>query len=157
MYTNILVPYDKSEHAHSALATAIEMASKEEKASVTVLYVTGFMNFDDPNIDVVARMAGIPTVTKEDVAAARENFLKACEQEVREDIESLDLDIPDNVAFDIKLESGQAAGAICTYATKWDIDCIVMGRRGLGAVRAAIGSVSFAVLRDLDLPVFIVK
>ena len=36
-------------------------------------------------------------------------------------------------------------------------DCIVMGRRGLGAIRGAIGSVSYSVLRSVDLPVLIVK
>ena len=32
-----------------------------------------------------------------------------------------------------------------------------MGRRGLGVIRAALGSVSSAVLRGIDLPVLVVK
>ena len=34
---------------------------------------------------------------------------------------------------------------------------VVMGRRGLGALRGRIGSVSFGVLRSVDVPVLTVK
>ena len=38
-----------------------------------------------------------------------------------------------------------------------DVDLVVMGCRGLDAVRGMIGSVSAAVLRSVDCPVLVVK
>lgn len=43
------------------------------------------------------------------------------------------------------------------YAEEHDCDLIVMGRRGLGAIRGMLGSVSFGVLRATDVPVLTVK
>ena len=39
----------------------------------------------------------------------------------------------------------------------YNCDIIVMGSRGLGAIRGMLGSVSFGVLRNAELPVLIVK
>ena len=38
-----------------------------------------------------------------------------------------------------------------------EIKCIIMGRRGLGAIRGALGSVSFSVLHNVDLPIMLVR
>ena len=46
---------------------------------------------------------------------------------------------------------------IIDYADEHDCDIIVMGRRGLGAVRGLLGSVSYGVLRSIDIPVMTVK
>jgi nucleotide-binding universal stress UspA family protein len=46
---------------------------------------------------------------------------------------------------------------ILAYADSNECDVIVMGCRGLGALRGMIGSVSFAVLRSATVPVLIVK
>ena len=46
---------------------------------------------------------------------------------------------------------------IVDYVTSRDIDLVVMGRRGLGALRGMLGSVSFGVLRSVDVPVLTVK
>ena len=46
MYTNILVPFDGSDCARRALATAIEMGTCAEPVDITVLQVTGMTDFD---------------------------------------------------------------------------------------------------------------
>ena len=38
-----------------------------------------------------------------------------------------------------------------------EADLIVMGSRGLGAIRGVIGSVSYAVLRESTIPILVIK
>ena len=59
MYTNIVVPFDKSEHAERALKAAVELGRGDGPAKVTVLNVTDMMDFDDATFEVAARMAGV--------------------------------------------------------------------------------------------------
>ena len=53
--------------------------------------------------------------------------------------------------------SASAVEGIADYVTNNDIDLVVMGRRGLGRLSGMIGSVSFGVLRSVDVPVMTVK
>ena len=46
---------------------------------------------------------------------------------------------------------------ITAYADEGGYDCIVMGHRGLGAVRGMLGSVCYSVLHKTNVPVLIVK
>lgn len=56
------------------------------------------------------------------------------------------------------LLEGDAADRILEIARSRDVDLIVIGSRGLGAVASAIvGSVSKRVLRDADRPVLVVN
>ncbi len=65
--------------------------------------------------------------------------------------------LPENVDLKIVVKRGNPRDVICQYAADNDIDCIVMGRRGGGSIRATLGSVSTGVLRGTDLPVLVVK
>lgn len=59
---------------------------------------------------------------------------------------------------DYDLLEGDAAEEILRLARARDVDLIVMGSRGLGAMRSAIlGSVSKHVLREADRPVVVVN
>ena len=49
------------------------------------------------------------------------------------------------------------AAVLADYAKHHDVDLIVMGRRGLGAIRGMLGSVSYSLLRETDIPVLTVK
>jgi nucleotide-binding universal stress UspA family protein len=46
---------------------------------------------------------------------------------------------------------------ILDYAEANDVDLIVMGNRGMGKLRGALGSVSYGVLHRSDVPVLIMK
>jgi nucleotide-binding universal stress UspA family protein len=52
---------------------------------------------------------------------------------------------------------GHPQEVIADYAKDNGFDCIVMGRRGLGGIRGALGSVSYAILHTVELPVLVVK
>ena len=64
--------------------------------------------------------------------------------------------LPDGVNFVTELLEGPAADAIVNVAAAREADAIVVGSRGLGRVRAVLGSVSHDVLHIADRPVVVV-
>lgn len=157
MYKNILVPFDGSEPSQHALDAAITMSESKETVDITVLEVAEPMDFDDSAFEVAARMAGLPKVDRSLLDTTRDNYNNEMRKHVEEKIQDYFKNVPQNVSIHIVVENGHPQEVICDYAESNDIDCVVMGRRGLGAIRAALGSVSFAVLRGVDLPVLVVK
>lgn len=157
MYNKILVPFDNSEHAQHALLAAVELAQSRDHAQVTVLNVTDLLEFDDATFEVAARMAGVPRISEESARAARENYYAEHEKAIREDIEQFMQEMLSDIKLDIRIESGRPQEIISEIAKNDGYDCIVMGSRGLGALRGALGSVSYAVLRAVEIPVVIVK
>ncbi len=157
MYKKILVPYDNSEHAQHALLAALDLASCVENANVTVLNVTDLLEFDDATFEVAARMAGVPRISEDSARAARDNYYAEHEKAVRSNIDEVISEIPEGVELGVKIGSGRPQEVISAEANEGGYDCVVMGRRGLGALRGALGSVSYAVLRAVELPVVIVK
>lgn len=156
-YKNLVVPYDKSEHAKHALAAAIEVVDRTVPATITVLNVTDLMDFDDATFEVAARMAGVPPISDEAARVAREQYFAEHKEKVAEELAEFKDQFPENVTSVIEIVGGHPQEAIRDFVAGKDYDCIVMGRRGLGAIRGALGSVSYAVLRTVDLPVLIVK
>lgn len=64
--------------------------------------------------------------------------------------------LPKSVDYSTELIEGPAADAIVDVAEARDADTIVVGSRGLGRVRALLGSVSHDVLKQADRPVVVV-
>lgn len=157
MYKNILVPFDGSDPSQHALLAALNMSESDIPVDVTVLKVAEPMNFDDSTFEIAARMAGVPKMDVSVLNATRDNFNNEHRKRVQNQIEQFFEQVPANIDIQIVVENGRPQEVICEYAMEHGIDCIVMGRRGLGAIRAALGSVSFAVLRGVDLPVLVVK
>lgn len=157
MYDQILVPYDGSDSANRALATAIEMSTGDVPVSITVLQVTGMSDFDYSSFEVAARMAGLNAPDEKQIDALRENYASIHREQMREQVAEYFDSMPENIDLKIVVKRGNPRDVICDYANENDIDCIVMGRRGVSGIRAALGSVSTAVLRGTDLPVLVVK
>lgn len=157
MYKNILVPFDGSEPAQRALQAALEMGESNIPVDVTVIKVAPPMNFDDSTFEIAARMAGVPEIEPEVIQATRDNYNSEQRKSIQEQIQNFFASVPANIDIQIVVENGRPYEVICEYAKDNGIDCIVMGRRGLGAIRSALGSVSAAVLRGSDLPVLVVK
>ncbi|MFR1640667.1 MAG: universal stress protein [Eggerthellaceae bacterium] len=61
-----------------------------------------------------------------------------------------------SVAVEAVVAASPAVG-IADYADEHECDLIVMGRRGLGALRGMLGSVSYGVLHAANVPVLTVK
>ena len=157
MYTNILVPYDGSEPAQHALHAAAALAREERDAVVTVLTVTDLPDYNDATFEVAARMAGVTDFDVETARKNQESYVAEQKAELDREIESALGPAPEDLTVNIEVLGGHAQEVIAEYAKRHDCDCIVMGRRGLGAIRGALGSVSYAVLRSTELPVLIVR
>lgn len=150
MYANFLVPFDGSCSSFRAVEAAIEMGCSGSNIDITVLQVRRMTDPECSTFDVASKLASWAFTAGGGQGTIKDEKARAYVQEYFDGL-------PDNVDFKIEIRRGSPADVICQYAHDNDIDCIVMGRRGLGGIRAVLGSVSTAVLRDSDLPVLVVK
>ena len=157
MFTNILVPFDGSESASRALAMAIEIATGLEPVDVTVLQVASMSEFDYSSFEVAMRMAGLDPTDETQLKEVRDNYMSVHDEKAQERIENYFNNLPENINLKIVVKHGSPRDIIVDYAKDNDIDCIIMGRRGVTGIRATLGSVSTYVLRNTDLPVLVVK
>ena len=130
----VLVAYDGSNAARKAVDKAYAIAEEEPEASFVFVHV----------MKLYAMGTGAETVLIED---ANETFA-----------ELKGLVAPLGERAEAKMLRGSSpADLILRCAADEGCDLIVMGRRGLGAIRGMLGSVSFGVLRATDVPVLTVK
>jgi nucleotide-binding universal stress UspA family protein len=61
-----------------------------------------------------------------------------------------------DVDYELELVAGRPAHAIAEAAREHDADEIVIGSRGFGTLRAALGSVSHELLHAADRPVMVI-
>ncbi len=156
MFKNVLVPYDESEHALSALHTALDMVGDNRDAHVHVMMAIpvgslpaplfGGGSLDDPF------SVTMPVDYDETMGA----ILHRARSEMEEMVERTRDGAVCDIVVDAVLATSPVEG-IAEYVENNAIDLVVMGRRGLGALRGMLGSVSFGVLRSVDVPVLTVK
>lgn len=78
-------------------------------------------------------------------------------QEIEEVVEPLYDGLPaERVHIEAITHSSPVHGLV-EYAYDHSCDLIVMGRRGLSALRGMLGSVSYGILHNTDIPVLTVK
>ena len=138
----ILVPVDGSEPALDAVRHALQLKREGLNASFVLVSVQEPTYLYEmvlaPDADVLERVSGL--VGSRALEGAEALFKAAGEPYERE------------------IASGFAANALIEVAERYGCDAIVMGARGLGALRSALlGSVSQAVLQAAKVPVTIVK
>ena len=154
-FANILVPFDGSDAARRALDAAVAVA--DNGATITILQAASQPAVADPTTVVAERMAGVVRSEKEvkqEVAQYWETIDESLKRVAAEATEKSDKAI--EIRGMVK-EGGHPALIITEYAKCNGVDIIVMGRRGLGSVRAAFGSVSQRVAHETDLPLLLVK
>ncbi|QMU56822.1 MAG: universal stress protein [Boseongicola sp.] len=134
MFRTILVSYDGSDHSKNALATAANVARKYG----AVLHLS-----HTPQVDTPMVVVG-PFVSHVEVPPTPEQIAEAGQKVTQEAEDNLKSSGGSFAAIHI----GDTSPAVDTLAVADEIeaDLIVMGRRGIGSVRAlAFGSVSQAV------------
>jgi len=154
MYKSILVPFDNSDQAKNALKEAIMLAEAGD-GGVTVITVTDVPEFmSDPGFVVAARMAGVRQMDREEMLnVQREYYAKA-----KEDLIANTADIVGDFAnITYHATAGKPHDAIVEFVDTEKYDLVIMGCRGLGGLRGALGSVSYAVVHSVYLPIMLVK
>ncbi|HUS89179.1 MAG TPA: universal stress protein [Desulfosporosinus sp.] len=142
MFKKILVPTDASEYSRRALKTAIELA-RSVQAEVVLLHVS----YTPQAYWGYTISYGI-TVTQEQLDQNGELALAAT-------LTGID---SEQVVIHKKVESGHPVTIILEQIKKENIDLVIMGSHGYGAIAGSVlGSVSQRVLQRASCPVLIIK
>lgn len=142
MFKKILVPTDASEHSRRALKKAIEMA-RTIHADILLLHVS----YTPQAYWGYAISYGI-TVTDEQLEQTGELALEAT-------LTGIDTS---QVVLNKKVEFGHPVTVILEQIKKEDIDLVIMGSHGYGAIAGSVlGSVSQRVLQRASCPILIIK
>lgn len=156
-FKSILVPFDGSDHAKEALAAAESLAAGQEGASITVLNVIAASDVN-PQFGKQNPFWGTSTdlMDYDDYKAYMDKVLSGARAALEESVAEVAARMGDGLKVDV-ITFPSTAQAITNYASEHSFDLIVMGRRGLGALRGMLGSVSFGVLSGSDVPVLTIK
>lgn len=128
-----LVGYDGSELARAALTYAARRARPDELLLIAYA-VTGPADLlDTPWYDQEF----------EDVRAHATTVLE-------------EVELPAGVECDARMIEGPPAVALAALARERDAGCIVVGSHAFGRLRAALGSLSHALLQEADRPVIVI-
>lgn len=142
MFKKILVSFDGSDHAESALRVAADLAEKYQ-GSLEIVHVP---ELQTTAIAVGASAVVIP-VNEEKVRQAAEDVLARAADIARQS----------GHAATTEVLQGSPAEAILHHATDTGADLIVAGRRGLGTLRGLLmGSVSQKLTAHATCPVLTV-
>lgn len=139
MHDNILIPTDGSEQAEDAVEYGLDLA-EEFGAKVHALYV----------IETEATYILTVGLGEEDMAEYREYG----EETVSDVVDRATDRGLDGTGV---IRTGSIAEEIVEYADENEIDSIVMGGQGRGAIDKYIGSTAEKVVRMSDLPVTILS
>lgn len=138
----ILVPVDGSEQALDAVRHALRLRREGLNAAFVLATVQEPTYLYEmvlaPDADVLERVSG--AVGSRALAGAEALFDAA------------------GVTYEREIGSGEPAPALIEMAERHGCDAIILGARGLGALRSALmGSVSQGILHASRLPVTVVK
>ncbi|MEQ3362937.1 universal stress protein [Raoultibacter massiliensis] len=156
LYKTIVVPYDNSESAHAALLEAMKIASIDFDSNVRILHI---VDTEQRVIDKLEEKSGMPDAPKPSSEALRALFdevIREADAELHDRIDPVIAAGGNRVSIDI-VEETLPGDQIVAYAKEHGADLVIMGSRGLGALRGILGSVSNHVLRTAPMPVMIVK
>lgn len=134
--SQVVVGYDGSDRARKALEAVRRIAAPGAK--VKVIYANRVL----PELTYYEFF--------QDVLAELERGAQETAESARNAFEEADLEVS------YEARRGRPGEVLAEVAREHDADLIVMGSRGLGRVRAAVGSAVLDVLHDAPCPVLVV-
>lgn len=155
-YKSIVVPYDGSDHAQAALKAASGIALGHD-TKVHVVNVVPINIFPEVAATDPAAVVSPSYVTQKTYSELFDDTLLEIHEEMMGTIGDAFAELNDDqVTYEVIAHPSAVEGVI-DYASDHECDLIVMGRRGLGALRGLLGSVSYGVIRATQIPVLTVK
>lgn len=156
-FKNVVVAYDGSEQALAAVKKAGEVVADTADAKVHVVFVTTHPNAQLPaNFNTASFDPQQYLLSVEDIMDLYNKTIEEETEKVKEGLEGALDYLGDRASIEV-VPGYTPAADILSYAEKVAADLIVMGSRGLGAIRGVLGSVSYAVLRESPIPVLVIK
>lgn len=156
-FKNILVPYDNSDHANHALEIACDMLRSNDDAHLSVVNVVMAPSLLSTNpTHVASSNVPIALMDMDDYSAVLSQALSEEQEKLASKVTNAVEEFGDRITVDA-IANLYTVDAINEYVDEKNIDIIVMGCRGLGALRGMLGSVSYGVLRSANVPVLVVK
>lgn len=144
-YKSILVAFDGSDQSINAVELAGDMLSHNLADEVTILAI----------VDPVDGLAASAEMGGWGAGAFSTEAIEKSLAELRAKAQKKSADFCSEAK--ILLKVGKPQKLVTDVAKAEKCDLIIMGSRGLGSIRGSLGSVSHAVLRDAEVPVFIIK
>ena len=158
MIHHVLVPTDGSEYAERAVRFSAQVADRRQQAEVSVIYVHLRMQTASQG-GASVQVPGQPLQEESPLHVETDELVHAQEivdhavSEIKSLVTSSDVTVTGRVVVDNRVDDG-----VLKVADEIKADIIVMGTRGLSALRGAImGSVSHALIEKATCPVLIVK
>ena len=156
LYENILVPYDNSDAAHAALTEAVRIAAVDEETKIRIVQIVDIAERMEARLGE-RRYEEIVDDSREEYTEEQDAVITEADEELHASISDVLEGVPNTVYIEFLDRTSSPASQIAEYAETHGNDLIVMGSRGLGAVRGMLGSVSNGVLRSTDIPVLVVR
>lgn len=154
LYDNILVPYDGSPSARAALREAVRFAREDPGLTLRVVQILDVESRMAARLDGRAPSDGV--VPSEALAQLHDEVVDEADAALHRQIDNVLHGLMNRIVIEF-LEETAPGAQIVSYAHDNGCDLIIMGSRGLGALRGMLGSVSSHVLREADVPVMVVK
>ncbi len=159
LFKNVLVPFDESDHARAALHMTIDMVGDDPAATIHVIMVVS-SDIMPPSMLSAPNAFGDTFMDYQNYDAMLASIAKRTNQELHDSVVGILGKDAEALAAKLVVKAQLAPSpvdGITSYASEHGCDLIVMGRRGLGALRGMLGSVSYGVLRTSEIPVLTVK
>lgn len=141
MYTNIMIAVDGSGESLQAVREALHLIERGLRAEVALV-----------NVQEPASLLQLATQDSDAIATAA---VEAGENLMGEAAALLNAA---GVNYSMEVVLGEPGAALVDMAEQLDADMVMMGARGMGAVKSVIvGSVSKAVITHIGRPVLVVR
>ncbi len=162
MIQHLLVPTDGSENAERAVHFSAQVIDQHQQAEITVVYIHLPVPIVSPIVSSAPGM--VPEIPLESNVVANEEreetelvqgrrIVERAVEELRRLLPAPDIHVVGQV-----VTAQRVAEGILHAAQESHADMIVVGTRGVSALRGAIlGSVSHALVEKAECPVLIVK
>ncbi|KAL8155454.1 universal stress protein A-like protein [Apium graveolens] len=150
MDRKIIVAVDEGEECSYALSWSLKNIFCSSTDTLVLLYAK-------PPRTVYPAVDGTGYLFSQDILESMERYGNQVAESVIRKAKKVYQDYP-QIKVEIKVETGDARDVICETAEKLNVDMVVLGSHGYGALkRAFLGSVSNHCAQNIKCPVLIVK